>query len=167
MRFDSAIADRVTAIVFFALGAAMTYGGLVMDRLEVRQIHPASIPGLVPMILGVALMVCAGLLAWGTRAKTKPAASDPSETERAPGSWENFAVVAFWSAVYALGLVGGMPFAIATAIYICVFSAWFTWRENTGIAGRYKTLIFIGLFGCAMAAAISALFRYGFLVRLP
>ncbi|MBD3625750.1 MAG: hypothetical protein HUJ24_10345, partial [Rhodobacteraceae bacterium] len=46
MRFDSPAADRVTAAVLFALGAGMSYGGYVMDRLEIRQIHPASIPGL-------------------------------------------------------------------------------------------------------------------------
>ncbi len=167
MRFDSPIADRVTAIVFFALGAAMTYGGFAMDRLEVRQIHPASIPGLVPMILGAALMICAGLLAWSARAKQRPAPDRPDGAGHGPGSWENFAAVAVWSAVYALGLVGGMPFALATAIYICVFSAWFTWRERESIAGRIRTLVLVGVFGCAMAAAISALFRYGFLVRLP
>ena len=41
----------------------MLAGGYAMDRLEFRQIHPASIPGLLPMILGAALMVCAVLLA--------------------------------------------------------------------------------------------------------
>lgn len=167
MRFDSAIADRVTAVVFFALGAAMTYGGFIMDRLEVRQIHPASIPGLVPMMLGVALMICAGLLAWGARSKDSPATDDDADTRPAQGSWSNFAVVAVWSAVYALGLVGGLPFVVATAIYICVFSAWFTWQDGRGIAGNIRTVVLIGLFGCVMAAAISALFRFGFLVRLP
>lgn len=145
----------------------MTYGGFVMDRLEVRQIHPASIPGLVPMFLGVALMICAGLLAWGTRAKSEPA--EPSDITRQPSlvSWSNFFVVAIWSAVYALGMVGGLPFAVATAIYICVFSAWFTWQESPDTTGKVRLALLIGLFGCVMATAISALFRYGFLVRLP
>ena len=62
MRFDSPSADRLTAVAFFALGAAMAWGGFVMDRLEIRHIHPASIPGLVPMVLGGALMICAVLL---------------------------------------------------------------------------------------------------------
>ena len=59
MRLDSARADQVTALVFFVLGVAMAIGGYTMDRLEVRQIHPASIPGLVPMILGGLLALCA------------------------------------------------------------------------------------------------------------
>ena len=54
-------ADRVTAIVFLALGLAMLVGGWQMDRLEIRQIHPASIPGLLPMILGGLLALCRGL----------------------------------------------------------------------------------------------------------
>ena len=45
-----AMADRLTAIVLLVIGLALLVGGWTMDRLEVRQIHPASIPGLVPMI---------------------------------------------------------------------------------------------------------------------
>jgi hypothetical protein len=52
MTFDSATADRLTSLVLFSLGVAMLIGGYTMDRLEIRHIHPASIPGLVPMILG-------------------------------------------------------------------------------------------------------------------
>ncbi|CAN0603617.1 unnamed protein product, partial [Ectocarpus sp. 12 AP-2014] len=50
MTFDGNTADRLTAVVLCLLGLAMTWGGFEMDRLEIRRIHPASIPGLVPMI---------------------------------------------------------------------------------------------------------------------
>ena len=48
-------ADLITAIVLLALGLAVFYFSWTMDRLEVRRISPATIPGLVPMILGAAL----------------------------------------------------------------------------------------------------------------
>ena len=51
-------ADLLTGVVLLALGLAMLYGGFAMDRLTIRQIHPASIPGLVPVGLGLALAVC-------------------------------------------------------------------------------------------------------------
>ena len=44
-----AMADRLTAGLLFLLGLALLVGGYTMDRLEIRQIHPASIPGLVPI----------------------------------------------------------------------------------------------------------------------
>jgi putative tricarboxylic transport membrane protein len=156
MRFESASADRITAAVFFALGAAMAWGGYTMDRLEIRQIHPASIPGLVPMILGGALMLCAVLLYWSAR-------EDEPEGE---GSWSHLLVAACMSVVYALGMVGQMPFAMATAIYLAVFVGWFLWRDVRP-ERPWLTAAGVLVFAVVAAAAISALFRYGFLVRLP
>lgn len=158
MRFDSAAADRVSALVLLALGAAMTWGGFAMDRLEIRQIHPASIPGLVPMILGVAMMLCAVLLALS---------ADKVERKCAEaGSWGSFAFTALWSCVFAVILVSRIPFAAATAIYVAGFAGWFLLPE-TPVAKRAKTALWIIAFGVITAAAVSTLFRYGFLVRLP
>ncbi len=162
MRFESARADRVTAVVFFALGAAMAWGGYTMDRLEIRQIHPASIPGLVPMILGAALMICAGLLFRG--ASDEDAAA---EGEAGPeGSWFHLLTAAGWSVVYALGLVGRMPFAVATAIYLAGFVGWFVWRDVQPERPA-RAALGVAVFAVLTAVAVSALFRYGFLVRLP
>ena len=162
MRFESARADRVTAVVFFALGAAMAWGGYTMDRLEIRQIHPASIPGLVPMILGGALMVCAALLFRGAGDEAAPA-----EEEAGPeGSWSHLLTAAGWSVFYALGLVGRMPFAVATAIYLAGFVGWFLWRDVRPERPA-RTALGVVAFAVLTAVSVSALFRYGFLVRLP
>jgi putative tricarboxylic transport membrane protein len=158
MRFDSATADRVTAIVLLALGAAMTWGGFVMDRLEIRQIHPASIPGLVPMILGLAMMLCAVLLALNADGADRKGPEG--------GSWGSFAFTALWSCFFAVILVSRIPFAAAVAIYVTGFAGWFLLPDISG-AKRVKTALFIVAFGVITAAAVSALFRYGFLVRLP
>lgn len=161
MRFDSPTADRITAAVFFALGASMAWGGFVMDRLEIRQIHPASIPGLVPMILGAALMLCAVLLALGADRTPRDGA------DVADGSWRDFAFAGLWSCVFALVLVSRIPFAVATALYIAGFSGWYLLPAATDTRGRLKALAFVLVFSVVTAVAISALFRYGFLVRLP
>lgn len=159
MRFDSAATDRITAAVFLCLGAAMTWGGFVMDRLEIRQIHPASIPGLVPMILGVALMVCAVLLALGAD-KAERDEHDPA------GSWKSFAFAAIWSCFFAMALVGQIPFVVATALYVAGFAGWYVLPETTG-QKRAKSAVFIVGFAVVVAVSVSVLFRYGFLVRLP
>lgn len=158
MRFDSAIADRLTAIVLLALGAAMTWGGFAMDRLEIRQIHPASIPGLVPMILGGAMMVCAVLLALSAGAAER---KEPIE-----GSWSHFAFAALWSCFFAVVLVSRAPFAVATAIYVAGFTGWYM-LPSTSAAARVKVSFLIIGFALITAVTVSSLFRYGFLVRLP
>lgn len=162
MRFDTPTADRVAALVFFALGAAMTYGGFVMDRLEIRQIHPASIPGLVPMILGGALMLCAVLLGLGAENAHDRDADGPDV------GWNDLFVSLALCCVYALGLVGNLPFGVATAIFVAVFSGWFMWPEaDADRAARLKVAVGAAVFGVAVATATALLFRYAFLVRLP
>lgn len=155
MQFDTA--DRITAAILLVLGVAMLYGGFVMDRLEVRQIHPASIPGLVPMILGAALSLCAVLLF----VSSPPA--DP-DTPRETGSRRDLMVAAGLSVIYAVVLVGRAPFVAATAVYIASFVFVFSAGGTTRWPRR---LVFAIGFGAVFAAAIGALFRFGFLVRLP
>ena len=147
-------ADRITAVILFLVGAAMLYGGFTMDRLEVRQIHPASIPGLVPMILGAALMLCAGLLFRASR----PAQPGTGES----GSTGNLLIAAALSVFYAVVLVGRVPFVVATAAYITAFILIFTAGPT-----RWRRVLFAAAFAGIFAAAIAALFRFGFLVRLP
>ena len=158
MHFDSARADRITAIVLFALGAAMLYGGYTMDRLEIRQIHPASIPGLVPMLLGGVLALCALLLFLR--------ASDGGAGV-AVASWSSVALALGVCLAYALGLVGRVPFFWATAVFVAAFAALFVWRDAAGEGRLVWRLALAVVFGFLVSGGISALFRYGFLVRLP
>ena len=160
MRFESARADRVAAVVLFALGIAMLYGGYTMDRLEIRQIHPASIPGLVPMLLGGVLAVCAVLLFLGAR-------EDPDAPAPEGVSWPNAGIALLLCLLYALGLVGRVPFFWATALFIAAFAGAFGWRDAPGAARPLRIAVVSVAYSLAVSGAISALFRYGFLVRLP
>lgn len=153
MSFDSARADRLTALVLVAIGLVMVWAGWSMDRLEMRRIHPASIPGLLPMILGGAMVLCAGLLLASAR---DPDAPTP------PGSWRNLAWAGGWSAAFALLMVGNINFYVATAIYVAGFLVIFDTERPV-----WRRAILGAAFGIAAAAAIGALFRYAFLVRLP
>ena len=171
MGFDTALADRITAVVLFSLGIAMLYGGYTMDRLEIRAIHPASIPGLVPMVLGAVLALCAVLLfakTSATRAQRKPATGDGAlPTEPPAQSSRNLLVTAGWSSFYALVLVGWLPFLAATAVYIAGFIMVFGRLREGAAAERLKSLAFTIVFALLASAAISTLFRDAFLVRLP
>ena len=179
MNLNSAAADRLTSLVLLALGVAMFAGGFTMDRLEIRRIHPASIPGLVPMMLGAAMVLCAVLLFLASRARVPSAGSFAGESQadvhavqddasaEQGSSWRNLLFAALYSVGYALVLVGNMPFALASAIYIAVFYMHFIWPSTTTTAQRAKQALLAVLFGGVGAYAIAALVQYGFLVRLP
>lgn len=160
MRLDSANADRVAAVLLFALGVAMLWGGYTMDRLEIRRIHPGSIPGLLPMLLGAVLAGCSVLLYLGAR-------DDPDARPAEGVSWPNAGIALALCLVYGLGLVGRLPFFWATAIFIAAFAALFTWRDAEARRSPVRTALVAIAFGFVVSGAISALFRYGFLVRLP
>lgn len=164
MQSESPMADRLTAAVLFLLGGAMSWGGFVMDRLEIRQIHPASIPGLLPIFLGLFLMVCAVFLALGTRGKDSPAVEKP---QKETGNWSDFAFAAVWSCLFAMVMVSRIPFVVASAIYIAVFTGWYLWRPSGEGGHRLRMMLLIALYAVLVAVGISVLFRYGFLVRLP
>jgi len=164
MRHESPTADRITAAVLLLLGGAMCWGGFVMDRLEIRQIHPASIPGLLPIFLGFFLMLCAVFLALGTRGKTSPQIDD---TPKESGNWSDFAFAAVWSCLFAVGMVSRIPFVVASAIYILVFTGWYLWKPSGEAGKRLRMMLLVTLYAVLVAIGISVLFRYGFLVRLP
>ena len=153
MPLDSARADRVTAALLLAVGLALIWAGWSMDRLEMRRIHPASIPGLLPMLLGAALAVCAALLFRSAR--------DPNAPEPA-GSPRDLGYAAALCLIYALVLVGTVPFTLATGLFVAAFLVVFD--RDRPVARR---LLPAAIYGAVAATAISALFRHAFLVRLP
>lgn len=178
MTLDNANADKWTSLMLFALGLAMLVGGYTMDRLEIRHIHPASIPGLVPMILGGSMMLCSALLFLSARQTARAEAiqntdeANDTSPEAGSASIANLGFAALYSVIFAIFLVGSMPFALATAIYITVFYLHFTWKDGVGktdvpFSKRALHLAFGIGFAVASAYTISSLFQYGFLVRLP
>lgn len=158
-----ALADRLSAIVFFTLGVALLYGGWTMDRLEIRRIHPASIPGLVPMILGVLLSICAVLLYYTSYSKSK----HTEEIILSGGSWARLGLSALICVVYALGLVGTLNYALATAIFTFTFTVVFSFPLNGDRVAQAKSVAGAVALGACVALGSSYMFRELFLVRLP
>ncbi|MCB1969177.1 MAG: tripartite tricarboxylate transporter TctB family protein [Geminicoccaceae bacterium] len=157
-------ADLYSVPVFFVLGAAMLYGGWTMDRLAVRQIHPASIPGLVPMLLGGALMLAAVVLFAQAQ---RPSATGEVDREAPTGGNRRLFATLLLCSAYALGLVGHVPFPVATAIFIIAFVIVFECVLSEAPVSLAKTTAIAVVFGIVLSAAVSLLFRYAFLVRLP
>ncbi|SIN88016.1 tripartite tricarboxylate transporter TctB family protein [Vannielia litorea] len=158
-----ALADRLTAILLFLLGLALLAGGYTMDRLEIRQIHPASIPGLVPMILGVLLSLCAALLFW-TSVKTD---ERNAALVLSGGSWARLGITTTICTVYALGLVGWLPYFWATFVFTTCFTLVFSFPVEGARRAQVISLAGALALGFGVALGSSLLFEKLFLVRLP
>lgn len=153
-------ADLVFGLILVLLGCALTWGGYTMDRLEVRRIHPASIPGLVPMGLGVLIALGgAALFLMNLRGKAGEALGVDK-----PGLLFQMLAICL---VYALILLGNTPFFWATFVFISAATLRLSIEQTPVDRNLVALIIKSVLFGAIMSAAISALFRYAFLVRLP
>src|ERR1700721_3039262 len=81
----SARTDFLSAIGWIALGVAILIGSVMMDRLEDQDINPYTIPGLLPGLLGIAMMILGALLAirsWRA-APFRPTRTTDTSTTRA------------------------------------------------------------------------------------
>jgi putative tricarboxylic transport membrane protein len=162
-------ADIAVATILLAIGIAQFTGGLTMDRLENRHIHPASFPGLVPMILGAVMAGMALLLLIG---QMRAGASAQGRTDGEGGDFtrdelSRLAAVGALCLFYALVLVGNVHFWLASSLFIAVFTMLF---EPAGPMTQQKRLLrfgFIAVFAIAMGGGIAMLFEQAFLVRLP
>lgn len=160
-------ADFITALALVALGLAVIYFSWTMDRLEVRRIHPSTIPGLVPLILGIALTLCGGLLA--IRSWRLLASGSGGALVRVLVSWTYlrvFVVLAL-ALIFALGLMGRMPFWLAAGLFIFAFIVLF----ETVLADEPKPLVSTLIWALSIAVlgggGVYYVFERIFLVRLP
>jgi putative tricarboxylic transport membrane protein len=160
-------ADLYTAPILFLLGAAMIYGGWTMDRLEIRQIHPASIPGLTPILLGIALAIASIVLFIQARAQSLVSETSQLDAQPASESRRDLIVAAVLCSLFSIGLVGRIPFPVATAVFIAAFVFAFEADPGKGRAHLFKIAVVAIALGAIISAAMSILFRYAFLVRLP
>lgn len=160
-------ADLLTALVLVALGVGIFYLSWTMPRLENRHVHPATIPGLVPIFLSIALTICGLLLLWR------------SARIEAPGGWYGLAglfasrqalrvfTILGLALIHTLVLVGWLPFWAAAMVFIFAFIVIFeTWLAD-GPANWLSTTIWATVIAVAGGGGIYYVFERIFLVRLP
>ncbi len=162
-----AMADLITGLVLFALSLAVIYGAWTMPRLEIRQIHPLSAPGLTPGLLGIALALTSLLLIARAMRSRAGASADIAPEEANPGANFRLVTAVVLCLVYALGLIGRMPFWLATAIFVTVSIAVFEWQRGGSRARRPVRLAWALFLGVTAGITVSYVFRDLFLVRLP
>jgi hypothetical protein len=160
-------ADLRAAGGWIVLGAAILLGSITMDRLEQQHINPYTIPGLVPGLLGIAMLILGtvlGVRSWrrgGIGAPRPP--TDPAVARR-------LTIVIAFVVAFSVGLVGhGLPFWAAAAIFV-VASILVLQAPQPAAAGRaltWRDAAFALAVGIGSGIIITFVFQELFLVRLP
>ena len=163
-------ADFVTGLVLVALGLATVVESLRMPRFEELKIEPYTAPGLVPGALGGVILLLGGVLflraarAGGWRLGA--GGVGPAAWSADPGA-RRLALAVVLCLGYAAGLVGRLPFWLATFLFVAGFVALFEWPLAASASARRRRLIFAFLFAAAVATVVTLVFERVFLVRLP
>jgi hypothetical protein len=162
--------DLHDAIGWLALGLAVVVGSFTMDRLERQNINPVTVPGLLPGLLGIAMVLLGavlGLRSWRRGAFTQ-AVRPPTAHQREERRRVGIAVAL--CAGYGLVLVGhGIPFWIASTVYVTASILVFQ-RISADPAERRLTPRAWGkalLIGVLSSVITWLAFEKLFLVRLP
>jgi len=161
-------ADLASGIGFVALGLGVAVASWTMPRLENRGVHPLTAPGLVPGLLALALILCGGLLAakaWRAGAgragwRALLALAHGPEARRV-------AATLALALVYTLGLVGRLPFGVATAMFVLAFIATFEIALPSGPVAARRTLAWGAAIAVVVGVVVVQVFERVFLVRLP
>lgn len=159
-------ADLWSSLVWIALGIAIVWSSLGMDRLERLGANIYTAPGLVPGLLGAAIAFMGLLLL--LRAVRGGALRRATALDLSPARHWRLIFSLGWSLIYALVVVkSALPFWLVTAIYVAVFVVVFQYKER-----RVKNQIPRGLavavvHGLISGALIQYVFEQLFFVRLP
>jgi putative tricarboxylic transport membrane protein len=156
-------ADFVTGLAFALLGLAVVWASLEMPRFADRAIDPYTVPGLVPGVLG-AIILALGMVLLVRAALAGGWRLGGLRPEKGPGT-RRLVLALILCLGYAAGLVGRMPFWLATFLFVAGFVVLLEWPQGKG--RRLGRLTLALVYGAAISAAVTLVFQEVFLVRLP
>jgi putative tricarboxylic transport membrane protein len=163
-------ADYLTGLALIVLSLYVLIESWRMPRLEHLQVHPLSVPGVVPAFLAAVLLVFGAILVgrsviagghhlgW-TRESMKKAMADPG--------FQRLQLTAVLTIAYAGILVGRIPYWLATAVFIFAFILVFEWRSGMPPKQKRRIGIVAAILAVIVTGAVSYVFERLFLVTLP
>jgi putative tricarboxylic transport membrane protein len=156
---EAARSDLRGGVGWVVFGLAILVASWRMDRFEAMGATVYTAPGFVPAIFGSSLVLLGAVLAsrgWSARRH----ASVVADTE--PLQSRRIALMLLLTLGYAAGLVGRVPFWLATSLFVATFTA--AYAEGVPLARRVLTAL---ASGALTTLAVLLVFERLFLVRLP
>lgn len=163
-------ADFITSIVLVVFSIVVIVMSFQMPRFEHRGANPWSVPGIVPGILGVIIgLMGVGLLVRSI--KRKGYHLDISKEKLIDWFHKSASIrlllTVLLTLIYGWGLIGSIPYFLATFLFITVFIIIFEYNRRENKQRKIRKIIVAVITGLVAAGAVSALFQYLFMIRLP
>jgi hypothetical protein len=159
--------DLFIAIFCFVFGTAAASLAYQMPTYANQGGEIYTAPGLVPGLYG-AVLVLLGI--WlGVRAIRQGALSPREAPAPRPSDQVDLrlALAAGLCLVFAVGLLGRLPFWLAAAIFVATFTIIFEWQAGQGWRRRLRRALAAVLLGLATGISVTLIFERLFYVRLP
>ena len=155
---------------FMAFGITVMIISIKMPRFEEFDANPYSVPGIVPGFLG-AVVAFLGLILFVRSLIRKGYQLGLNGTTlkgwfREEGTKRLVLTLSF-CLVYALILIGRLPYPVATVLFIFAFIFVFEYKKGVPLKNQMKMIFFALLLALLSGLSIWAVFRYLFLVNLP
>jgi hypothetical protein len=168
-------ADRIGGLIWVAFGGAVVYGSWAMDRLQSLGIPPATAPGVVPGLLGIAFIIFGVILllrresaAAGAAETAVPAETSTLVAHRDELHWKRAALS--WALCMTYGAVllgGGLPYWVLTAAFLFLHILLLDETEAVPAVPTLRRLLIAAVIAPAVATVVMLVFQRIFLVRLP
>jgi putative tricarboxylic transport membrane protein len=158
---NSARSDLLGGLVWVAFGLLIVMEALRMDRFTSMGASVYTMPGFVPGIIGSIITLLGLILALRGWRKRVPGKGQIDQGE--PLINGRIALMLPLALLYAAALLGRVPFWLATALFVSVFTLAFTPPDQPKIR-RLVTAVASGLI---TTAVVMFVFQEIFLVRLP
>jgi hypothetical protein len=180
MQWTKAVsADRIGGLIWVAFGGAVVYGSWAMDRLQSLGIPPATAPGVVPGLLGIAFIIF-GMILFLRREPAATAASEiavpaepaaPADVPVAPTDelhWKRAALSWALCMIYGAVLLGrGLPYWVLTAAFLFLHILLLDETESVPASPTLRRLATAAVIAPVVATVVMLVFQHIFLVRLP
>jgi len=167
---NMAKADFVTSIGLLLFGTAIVVLSLRMPRFEGLGVNPYSVPGIVPGLLGMILVILSLVLLVRSIQKKGHRLQLNMGTIRnylTEASTKNFLIALILSLVYGLLALTRVPYPLATGLYVFLFVFIFEYQFKEKVSSQRRAILFQVLEGLLVSAGVTLVFRYLFLVDLP
>jgi Tripartite tricarboxylate transporter TctB family len=161
--------DLWIAVVFFVFATAAAWLAFRMPTYTEQKGEIYTAPGLVPGFYGVVMVV---LSVWlGYRAIRQGALLTRRAIPPGPTSGElidiRLALAAAICLLFVIGLIGRVPFWVASATFVAAFAGLFEWQWGQPWPQRARRIGEAVALGVATGVAVTLVFEKVFYVRLP
>ncbi len=164
-------ADFYTALVLMVFGIGVAEELWRMPRFTDLGQNIWSSPGVTPAMIGAVLAIMGAILFFRSRKEIRAARAEGGASGFDTAGWARTGFTLLLCFVFGLGLIGRVPFQLASFLFMLAFIVSFDFYDNRDayrdrLRMARRVIVAVVIAGVA-AWAISKIFQDIFFVRLP